>query len=190
MLLCIGSLVCIHYADCVSCFHGCFRSRRSWSFRTPVENGWFANVSPALHQTGVECIFSLHCCCWWQWCVTVGVCVCAGVTGLACFQGEVSPCVLTFLSSWRQGERGAHTLPGGLLDSCTCCGWITVRLRVFELISLCSHSWKLLCLPVFLHRVFFPRAVVGMRALMQRVSADLPALMRMCLFDWKPVRSC
>ena len=28
-----------------------------------------------------------------------------------------------------------------------------------------------------------------MRSVMRRVSADLPALMRMCLFDWKAVRS-
>lgn len=30
---------------------------------------------------------------------------------------------------------------------------------------------------------------VGMRGVMRRVSADLPALIRTCLFDWKAVRS-
>lgn len=29
-----------------------------------------------------------------------------------------------------------------------------------------------------------------MRGVMRHVSANLPALMRMCLFDWKAVRSC
>lgn len=30
---------------------------------------------------------------------------------------------------------------------------------------------------------------VGMRGVMRTVSADLPALIRTCLFDWKAVRS-
>lgn len=38
--------------------------------------------------------------------------------------------------------------------------------------------------------VFFPSTLgVGMRGVMRRVSAHLPALIRMCLFDWKAVRS-
>lgn len=54
----------------------------------------------------------------------------------------------------------------------------------------------LACLSSIPHlRVFFfslslSALRIGMRGIMCRVSAYLPALMRMCLFDWKAVRSC
>lgn len=46
-------------------------------------------------------------------------------------------------------------------------------------------------LPLFSFDIlcFFFAFGVGMRVVMCRVSADLPALMTMCLFDWKAVRS-
>lgn len=62
---------------------------------------------------------------------------------------------------------------------------LSLSISVEFLFSLSSH------LPLFfLCCLFFFALRVGMRGLMQRVSPYLPALMRMCLFEWKAVRSC